>query len=423
MLRIKKWAKLLAVFFAGQSLVQIIGLVTGFLLMRWMSVESYAQFSVAFGFQSLIAAFADLGFAGSILALAGTRAAQPEVLGEYIATAKYYRRWLFMLVAPIALVLMPVLMTRQGWPWGTQVALTASVLCAVYAQGYSSIYSAPLLAHQRLKQSYQSQAVAATARLGGNALMHALSVLTAATASWAATLTAVFTAVLFRRDSHPLVSIPAAADPKLRKEMRSYVAPLIPGIVFTAFQGQITLFIISTFGQQQNIAEVAALGRLGQVFAILGSLNAVVIGPYFAKLPSTLLARRYAQCLLVTMLGCGLVVLAAYVFPGPLLWILGPKYAHLHEAVLWTMGAWALGHIGGVLWTIHSARKWIYWWITWTYIACILVAQIIVASLLPLSTTINVIVFSIITSLVIILVHAANAIYGFIQDHKHLSSQ
>lgn len=413
-----RWGKLLGVFFAGQSLVQAIGLVTGFLLIRWLSVESYAQFSVAFGFQSIIGAFADLGVCGSVVALAGARGKEPEVIGSYIAAALHYRRIILAIVFPITLFVLPLLMSKHGWPWEIQVALLGSVLCSIYAQGYLSLYTAPLLIHQKLKQSYGAQVAAATSRLSLNTILHLISALGAATASWTATLATALNALLFRRSTRQLVQKPNVPNQAVRREMRAYVAPLIPGIIFTAFQGQITLFVIATFGQENSIAEIAALGRLGQVLIILGSLNAVILGPYIAKLPHSILGRRYVQILLGALLVAALMVAVAFVWPGALLWILGAKYSHLREQISWSIVAWAISYIGGVMWTVHSARKWIFWWISWVYISSILIAQVIAVKCLDLGSTMNVVFFSIITSAVVLLVQIAIGIYGYAHDER-----
>jgi O-antigen/teichoic acid export membrane protein len=63
-----------------------------------MPVEQYAQFGVAFAFQSTVAMLADLGFTSSIIALAGERAKDPEIMGLYIRSAKHYRRILVITV-------------------------------------------------------------------------------------------------------------------------------------------------------------------------------------------------------------------------------------------------------------------------------------------------------------------------------------
>src|SRR2546429_7619042 len=81
--RVQRWAGLITSFLAGQGLIQLLNVVTGFLLLRWMSVESYAQFSIAFGFQSMLQWLVDLGTVGAIVALVGNRGKEREVVGKY----------------------------------------------------------------------------------------------------------------------------------------------------------------------------------------------------------------------------------------------------------------------------------------------------------------------------------------------------
>ncbi len=71
--RFKRWLPLILGFLAGQTSVQLLNLMTGFFLLRWLSVEQYAQYSVALGFQSTLSMPIYLGFSGSITALVGER--------------------------------------------------------------------------------------------------------------------------------------------------------------------------------------------------------------------------------------------------------------------------------------------------------------------------------------------------------------
>jgi O-antigen/teichoic acid export membrane protein len=421
--RVIRWGNLFSVFFAGQLLVQAIGLVTGFLLIRWLSVESYAQFSVAFGFQSTLSTLADLGFCGSMVALAGARGTQPEVLGRYISAAKYYRGLILSILFPLTMVAFPILMAKHGWNWGIQAALLASILCSVVAQGYLSLYSAPLLIHQKLKRSYGIQAVAATSRLGLNAILHAVSALASATASWAATVATIVCVALFRRSVTGLVKEPPHSDAETRKEMLRFIAPFIPGIIFTAFQGQITVFLITLFGTTKAIAEVGALGRLGQVLLVFGGLNAVIVEPYIARLPHHLLLRRYGQILTVAILVMAAITAAAFAWPDLLLLVLGHKYQHLRRQASWSIVTWCISYIGGLLWTMHAARRWVFWWNSTLYIVTLLVVQVIAIMFFDLSTTMNVIFFNVFISFAALSVHITAAFYGFSHDERISASR
>jgi hypothetical protein len=107
---------------------------------------------------------------------------------------------------------------------------------------------------------------------------------------------------------------------------------------------------------------------------------------------------------------CGI----AFLFPDPLVWILGSKYQNLRVETGWIVAGACVNYVNGVMWTIHSARKWIYWWGTGLYIGLLLATQLICVSFMTLNTTLNVIYFSLITTVAVTLVHIANGVYGFI---------
>ena len=399
-------------FFAGQSLVQLISLFTGFLLIRWLSVESYAQFSVAFGFQSTVSALADLGFCGSIVALVGNRGMHPEVLGRYIIAAKYYRKLIFAVLLPVTVIVFPLLMLKHGWNWRIQIALLGSILVSVVAQGYLSLSLAPLLIHQKLKRSYGAQATAAASRLAMNSLLHAGAILNSAAASWSATFSTIVSFLLLRRSSSHLVKEPSASDREIRKEMLRYVAPFIPGIIFTAFQGQIMVFLITVFGTTNGIAEVGALGRLGQILVVLASVNGVIVEPYFAKLPSQLLRRRYVQALCLATIAMVVVAVAAFKWPDVLLLALGPKYGHLRREASWSIITWCVSFAATLVWTMNAARRWVFWWSSTLYIIAILTLQLLAIVFFNLATSMHVIMLNLITSVTILFLHLVTGMCG-----------
>jgi hypothetical protein len=197
-------------------------------------------------------------------------------------------------------------------------------------------------------------------------------------------------------------------------EMCRYISPLIPGVIFTAFQGQISLFIITFFGQTKSIAEVAALGRLGQIFVLLGAFNGIIVEPYISQVSRKILPWRYFQILGGGVFLATIICIVGFVFPQPLLWLLGSKYQNLQLEVGWVLAGACLNYVSGIMWTMHSARKWVYWWGSFAYIVVILVTQLGCLTMMDLSTTIGVVYFSLFSTIAVLLVHIANSIFGFI---------
>lgn len=390
----------------------------GFLLIRWMSLDAYAQYGVVFGFQSTLGMLVDLGFSGCIVALVGDRGDQPEVIGNYIAAARWFRAVLFAVVIPLSAGAFYWIGMRHGWDIGSQTLLFVCIVVSLYSQGRVSWYGTPLLIHYRVHRFYRVQSLAAFGRLMASMGLQLASALSAVTLTIVNTLALIWTAASYTREAQPYIKVPERADSQVRREMLKYLSPLIPGLVFYALQGQLLVFLISIFGKTQNIAEVAALGRLGQLFILLGAVNSALVEPYFARLNREHLLRRYLQVVGASILVGGGIAALAFLYPSPLLWILGSKYEHLDRQLGWMMAGSSLAYIGSVMWTIHSALKWIYWWGSFLYIGLLTVVQVILIACLKLDTTLSVLYLGFATNLAVLAVHGIAAWVGLRAEHR-----
>ncbi len=411
--KFKHWSALIGKFLVSQGSIQIFNLFTGFFLLRWMSVENYAQFSIAFGFQSTLGMLIDTGFSGSIIALVGDRFQDKSVVGKYIKSAQQLRNRSFAVIIPLAAIAFYLIGTKHNWFWGEQVLLFGAITASLFFQGWASYYSPTLLMHQKIVEFYKPQIIGSAVRLFSCYILYIISALSAWTNIWITTLTIAVNGISYRYSAVNFIDKPEKTDPAISKEMFGYISPLIPGLIFTAFQGQISLAVISIMGQTQNIAEVAALGRLGQVFVLLGAFNGIVIEPYIAKVNLRDLPKRYFQILGITIFIASMISIIGFAFPQPLLWLLGSKYQNLGTEVGWVVAGSCLSYVAGVMWTMHSARKWIYWWVSFAYIGIVLITQVGCLILMDLSTTLGVIYFSLISTLAVMVIHIANGVFGF----------
>ncbi len=415
--KLGQWKGSLLAFAVGQPAVQVLNLLTGFLLLRWLSVAEFAMFGVAFAFQSTINQLTDLGFSGSIVALAGERGTEPAWLGRYLRSARHYRGRMMLVTLVVASVVFPLLTWRQEWGVGTKLLLFGAIALAVVFQG-RVLYGSPLLVHRRLRSYYQPQIVSAALRLCMCLGLHLTGMLSGWTAAWLGTLALGFVGLYYRRAARDCVQEPAASVPEANREMLSYLAPMIPGVAFGAIQGQLTVAIITLFGSTERIAEVSALGRIGQIFLLLSAFNAVMIEPYIARLPEQMLPRRYVQILGGAFVLAVVIGAVGFRFPRPLLWLLGSKYAGLERETGWIVASACVNYFISVMWTMHAARRWVYWWNTVVYISALVLVQVGCAITLDLSQTMGVIWFSLITALTVLGVQIANGAYGFMRGIK-----
>jgi O-antigen/teichoic acid export membrane protein len=408
---------LLARFFRGQLIVQFFNLLNGFLLLRWLSIEDQAIFSVSFGMQTLINQLSDLGFSGSIIALTGERFNDKAILGGFIRSAKHYRRILFLVSVVMGVLLVPLFSkTNFSNSYVLWINLIP-VLAGVYWQANSGIYASPLIIHKKMKDYYRPQLITSAIRLSLNYalfLTHHISSLSILILN---ALIILYIGNRYKKYASEFFDSDAPVK-ESRQKMFKYILPLIPSLIFNAFFGQIQIFIISFFGKVRNIAEVAALGKLSQIFLLLAAFNMMIVEPMIAKSKGNDLLKKYLVFFIFSGTLATLLTMGSYFFPKLFLLALGSKYANLSQQLIWVIGASAISFVSSTLWTMNSARKWLFWWGTIFYIAMIVATQILGIISFDISTTMGVLQLSFLTAVGILIVQCSIGVFGLIKNMR-----
>ncbi len=386
-------------FFLGQGALQAINILGGLYLVRTLSLEAYAQLGLTVGFQQTIGLLMDLGFATTIIPLVGNQGGNRLLVGRYVRAAKHLRDRAFWILAPIAIVLFMAIMRYHHWAWYVQALLIISVLLSIYSSGKVSYYSAPLFLYGELKSYYLPQAASGAGRLLLLVVMKVVGALNGWTAALVNALNTTLNGELLQKECRAHIEWPEQDDPKADREVLRYILPTIPATVFSAYQGQSSIFLISIFGQTAGIAQVSALGRLGALFGVLAVFNAVVLEPMMAKLSDDQVLGRYALIVGLGTLLCAPVVVLSFVAPGPVLWLLGSKYQELHSIVGWAMLAGSINYFSLQMWILNRSRKWVYWSGTIVEIALTISLQVAYLFLHGLHTTRDAIFFGLATAL------------------------
>jgi hypothetical protein len=197
-----------------------------------------------------------------------------------------------------------------------------------------------------------------------------------------------------------------------RQAMQAFIRKLAANAIFFAFQGQITIFLISFFGRNvSSVAEVGALGRLAMVFTVLTNLLTNVFGPAFARCHDPKRLRwQYAMVVGGVTAFSVLLISAAALFPRVFLFVLGAKYAHLdQELVLMVSGA-VVGALTGTFWTLNASKAWIAG--SWLYIPLTLSTQIALIPMTDFSSVRSVLVFNLLSAVPNLLLNLVLSIRG-----------
>lgn len=370
------------------------------------------MFSMAFAFQSVVTQLSDLGFSGSIVSLAGERVHDRYVLGGYLRSARYWRSKIQIVVLLLAAVAYPAVTWGQAWGVLNKTLLFFTIILGVMFQGWN-MYGAPLLACRDLLAYYKPQVAAALFRIIACTCFWSVGWLNAWVASLIAALTLGVIGLAYKVSSVNYAEVLKKSEPEKNAHMLHYLAPLMPGVVFTALQAQIQMGVVSIFGSTQNIAEVSALGRLGQLFVLAGAFSNVFVQPYVARLPRFLLLRRYLQIAAIACIFSIAIISCGIFFPGLFLWFLGPNYSGLQNEAFLTLIIGCINMLGGVLFVMHAARAWLFWWSPFVYIPTMLLTQVVCISLMDLSLTSSIVWLGLIISVVSLAIQAIAGVYGF----------
>lgn len=388
-------AKRLGKFVSVQALVQVLGFASGLLLVRALTQKEYAFFTIANSMQATMSILADSGIGIGLSSIGGKVWQDRRRFGELIHTALRLRRYLATVAVTVVAPLLMWLLISNGASKPYAAMLTLAVLLALNYQLLTGVLGVVPRLHSQLDRVQKLDGLAAISRL--LLLVAAYFIFLDAAVAICIGIVGVVGQYLFlKRWAGENIEPQAAINREDRETMLGIVKHQAPNAVFYCLQGQLTVWLISIFGNTQNIAEVGALGRLGMIFAIISAVMSSIVLPGFARVHSpALLRRRYFQIVgIFLILGGGLIAVAALV-PDLLLWVLGSKYSHLRNELLLMMTLSAVNALIASMWSLNATKAWIQY--SWLNIPGVIVVQIALLFLLDISTVKGVLWFGLLS--------------------------
>jgi len=391
---------------SAQAVIQLLGLVTGLMVVRLLPVREYAYYTIANAVLGTMNVLSDSGIADSLIAQGGRVWRDRRALGGLIAAGLGLRKRFALLAGAVSLPALYVLLLRQG-ATGVAALLVAASIVPLYASGLTGqlLQLIPRL-HQQSGRLQRILVAGAALRFGLVTAVAALLPL-----AWIASICAgaaqAWSNWRLRRLAAGLADLDAAADPVAWQSCMRQVRRSAPSAVYYAFEGQIAVLLVSVFGKTAGVASVGALTRLAMIFTVIGQVFALVWVPRFARLPydrPVLKAFWGAQLALVAL--SLIPVLCVALFPQIILWVLGPDYGSLgHEAVIAALGG-SFGLLGGCAYWMSAARGVVI--APWLMIPLALSLQAVLVVLLPISTVGGVLWLGALTNLAYWLMHSLN---------------
>jgi O-antigen/teichoic acid export membrane protein len=405
-------ARIVGNFALVQALVQIIGFLSGILLIRSLSQREYAYFTIANTMQGTINLLADIGISVGLISIGGRVWQDRHRFGQLINTALRVRKKLGTLAIIVVTPIMYWMLMKNGSGVSYSFVLIVIVLAGLLIQLSLGVLSVV----PRLRSDIgRIQLIDLTGAVVRFLLLAALLFvfLDAGMATLVATAVLLLQYFMLRTYAVGVVDLDAPENAGDRREIIRLTKHLAPNAVFYCLQGQITIFLISFFGHRASaVAEVGALGRLAMIFTVLSNLLTNVFVPAFARCQDG----RKLWWLFAAIVGgvtliSALIMLAAEIFPQQFLFVLGSKYSHLDRELLLMVGGAVLSAVAGTLWALNASKAWVAG--SWLYIPLTLGTQVALVPFTDFSSVLGVLTFNFFSVIPSLLLNVALSCRGF----------
>ena len=401
-------------FATSQGITLAGNLLYGLLCVRLLTTAEYAKFVVVFGLQGTLLVLMDINFSGTLIPLVGERFQDRRLIADFVASIRQLSRWLFVVVAIGTVFAYPWLVKRRGWTWHTIAAMLALLLLSTWCYRIGSTYGTVLILLRDRKRWYRGQMVSSLGTLALLAIVWAVGLLNGMVAVTINIVGNIFVGAYYYYCARQQLGRAGQRSADKQRSIVHLALPNIPQAIFYAFQGQISLFLITYLGHTSGVAGVGALGRLGQIFSLLSQVNPILVEPYFAKLRKQQVLRRYFVAVAILSGVCAVILLIGVRFPDVFLTLLGPQYEGLRMEVRLSIMAAAISCVSGLIWCINSSRRFVYWWNVTLSITLTIVVQAVTILTNDMGTVKGVLILSLATNTSWLLVNIVSSVYGFI---------
>jgi hypothetical protein len=403
------WVKLLSKFVSVQLIVQALGFASGVLIIRTLSKEEYAYFTIANSLQATMNLLADSGVSTGLISIGGKVWQDSYRFGQLINTAIQLRIYFLAISVMIVTPVLLWMLLTNGSSLFNAILIIIAILIELYFYLINAVLGIVLRLHSDIKKIQYLDLLFSTSRLTLLGIAY-FGFLNAAIAAFISTLSTFFQTLFLKKNTTNEIDTNAPISIEDRKVILTITRSLLPSTIYYCIQGQLSIFLISVFGNTTNIAEIGALGRLSVVFTLLNSVMTQIFIPSFARCPPRLLLRRYIQIVGGYSI-IGLIIVALVIlFPKQILWIIGKNYAHLQHELLLMIASTLASAVVGLMWSLNSARAWIKY--SWLYVPATLIMQIFLLVQLDLSTVSGVIYFGLLSVLPFLLINLSLTYMG-----------
>ena len=324
------WGKLISITGLSQILIQAIGFISGILIIRLMPVEEYALYTLANTMLGMMTVLSDGGITTGVMSEGGKVWKDNDKLGLVLSTGLKLRKKFAIISLAITLPVLVYLLLKNNASWLTTIMIVLSIIPAFYASLSDSLLSVVPRLHQAILPFQKNQVSVGVFRL----ILTALTIVIfpmSYIAVLASGLPRVWGNFQLRKIVYGLTKKKDEVDTYVKKRILKVVYLVMPGSIYYAFSGQITVWLISIFGDTENIAQIGALSRLMMFISVINSLLTQLVMPRFARVENDegRVVKLFTIFVIVIFVFVFMIIGVAYLFSTEMLYIIGRNYSGL----------------------------------------------------------------------------------------------
>ena len=354
------WIKLISITGSTQLIVQAVGFASGIMIIRLLPIQEYALYTLANTMLGTMTVLADGGVTTGVMSQGAKVWQNKEKLGAVLNTGLALRRKFAFISLIIATPILFYLLLNNGASWLVTSLIVVSLIPAFFAALSDSLLEIVPKLHQDISALQKNQLIVSLGRL-------VLVGLTMFIFPWAfiailaGSIPRIYGNLKLKIIATKFIDSNQSVDAEVHKEILIIVKRTLPGAIYFCFSSQITIWLISIFGNATAVAQLGALGRLTVLLGLISVIINTLIVPRFARLAphrKNLFKRALYTFLSVFFISV-IIIFLALSFPVQILSILGNSYGTLSNEMIISVVIGCVNLGISVFISFSSSRGWI----------------------------------------------------------------
>ncbi|RZK45099.1 MAG: polysaccharide biosynthesis protein [Hymenobacter sp.] len=354
-----EWGKLITITGGAQLLVQLTGFASGILIIRLLSIQEYAFYTLANTMLGAMVMLADSGVGSGVMAESGKVWQDRQKLGEVFVTGLGLRKRFSIISLAVTLPVLIYLLLSHGASWLTVLLIIVSIVPAALAAMSDTLLEVAPKLHQDITPLQRNAAEVSVLRLILSGLFAFFFPFTFA-ALLANGLPRIYGNYKLRQVAEKFAVGNASPDPVVEAAIIRGVKRTLPIVIYSCLSGQLTIWLVSFFGKTDGISQIGALSKINALFNLVAILVSTLVIPRFSRMAASRQGLMKSFLLIQAgSLGITLLLLLSIsLFSNQVLWVLGKNYAHLNYQLLLVAISHSIGLMVNVCSQLILSRGW-----------------------------------------------------------------